>query len=125
MTVLNGSEIDNLVKIIEHLTIAPYTVTVEEIKKRYHLSKEEYDMCMDLAMPSIRKYNDARFYKQAYMHTALKLGKILQNLIDNPRNLDSEGLLNYAKKELFEALEEVEQNKLKKELSKYELEETA
>lgn len=61
MTVLTGDERDQVVQIIEYITKYKTSATVGDIKKKFNLTKEEYDMCMDLAMPSIRHSNTSRF----------------------------------------------------------------
>lgn len=68
MTVLTGDERDQVVQIIEYITKYKTSATVGDIKKKFNLTKEEYDMCMDLAMPSIRHSNTSRFFIQAFRH---------------------------------------------------------
>lgn len=59
MTVLNKSECDQIVEIIEFI-IHHNQVSVADVKKKFNLSSEEYDMISDLMMPAIRYSNRVR-----------------------------------------------------------------
>lgn len=80
MTVLTGDERDRVVQIIEYITKYKTSATVGDIKKKFNLTKEEYDMCMDLAMPSIRHSNTSRFFIQAFRHITWQIETYLLKL---------------------------------------------
>ena len=88
MTVLTGDERDRVVQIIEYITKYKTSATVGDIKKKFNLTKEEYDMCMDLAMPSIRHSNTARFFIQAFRHLTWQIEVYLLGLKRMDEGLD-------------------------------------
>lgn len=88
MTVLTGDERDRVVQIIEYITRYKTSATVGDIKKKFNLTKEEYDMCMDLAMPSIRHSNTSRFFIQAFRHLTWQIEVYLLGLKRMDEGLD-------------------------------------
>lgn len=59
MTVLNKIECDKVTEIEEYI-LTHYQVTVADVKKKFNLTSEEYDMIMDLIMPALRYFNRAK-----------------------------------------------------------------
>ena len=80
MTILTGDERDKIVQVIEFLARHKSRYSVADIKKKFNLTSEEYEMCMDLAMPSIRFSNSARFYIQAFRHLSWQIEVYLLGL---------------------------------------------
>lgn len=80
MTILTGDERDKIVQVIEFLARHKSRYSVADIKKKFKLTSEEYEMCMDLAMPSIRFSNSARFYIQAFRHLSWQIEVYLLGL---------------------------------------------
>lgn len=80
MTILSGDERDKIVQVIEFLARHKSRYSVADIKKKFNLTSEEYEMCMDLAMPSIRFSNSARFYIQAFRHLSWQIEVYLLGL---------------------------------------------
>lgn len=111
MTVLTGDERDRVVQIIEYITKYKTSATVGDIKKKFNLTKEEYDMCMDLAMPSIRHSNTSRFFIQAFRHLTWQIDSYLlklKEMDENPKKKPEiselySKTINYMKKILEEA----------------------
>lgn len=65
MIVLPQDQIDTMVKVLDvilHNELAG-KLTVEDMKAKYNLTPEEYDMIYDLAMPFIRKQNEKGLWK--------------------------------------------------------------
>jgi len=65
MIVLPQDQIDRMVEIMDMLLKYPL-MTVEDIKKRYKLSSEEYEMIFDLCMPLIRETNVKKYWTLKY-----------------------------------------------------------
>lgn len=64
MVVLNVDDIKSITDVIEYIVERnDDKISVKEVKKKFGLSSEEYEMCMDLAMPVIRKDNELRYVK--------------------------------------------------------------
>lgn len=65
LTILDGMEREKIVEVIDFLTDDRYrAITVADVKKRFNLTNDEYEMIFELAMPAIRQNNSMRFYKQ-------------------------------------------------------------
>lgn len=65
MVVLPKDQIDTMVKILDVILRNELAgkLTVEDMKAKYSLTPEEYDMIYDLAMPFIRKQNEKGLWK--------------------------------------------------------------
>lgn len=65
MIVLPQDQIDDMVKILDVILRNEFAgkLTVEDMKAKYNLTPEEYDMIYDLAMPLIRKQNEKGLWK--------------------------------------------------------------
>ena len=66
MIVLPGDQIDKMAEIME-LILSPKGLTVADIKRKFKLTNEEYDMIFDLSMPRIRHNNGNEFWKNNYL----------------------------------------------------------
>lgn len=66
MVILPGDQIDNMVEVMDTI-LKPGNKTVEDIKKKYHLTSAEYDMIFDLTMPLIRHGNSSEKWKSKYL----------------------------------------------------------
>lgn len=58
MTVLNYEERQKVNQVVEYI-VTHYQVTVADVKEKFNLTNEEYDMISDLMMPAIRWYSRA------------------------------------------------------------------
>ncbi len=59
MTVLNKGETDKICEVIDYI-LTHYNTSVGAVKRKFGLSKEEYDMISDLMMPALRYFNEAK-----------------------------------------------------------------
>lgn len=70
MIILPQDQINRMVPIIDHLYkcqgCRSDSQTVGGIKKAYNLTEAEYQMCMDLAMPTFRAGNGKDYWKFKY-----------------------------------------------------------
>lgn len=65
MQILPQTQIDEMNKIMDFILNHP-GVPVEDIRNRFHITSEEYNMIFDLVMPSIRKGNRSGYWKTKY-----------------------------------------------------------
>lgn len=65
MIVLPQDQIDTMVKVLDVILRNELAgkLTVKDMKAKYNLTPEEYDMIYDLAMPLIRKQNEKGMWK--------------------------------------------------------------
>lgn len=83
MTVLSRDEIDSIVEIIDFINVHS-AVSVKDIKRRFGLTSEEYEMIMDLTMPFIRSSSGSRFWQIAYMTIRAKLERLYEKYKNSP-----------------------------------------
>lgn len=61
MTILNRKEIKKINEVVEFIVKRnDERISVNEVKEKFGLSSEEYEMCMEFAMPMIRLDNKLR-----------------------------------------------------------------
>lgn len=72
MVVLEHDQIERMANIMDVILKYP-GLTVGDIKKKYHLTSEEYDMIFDLTMPLIREMNVKRYWASKYRHLVTKI----------------------------------------------------
>ena len=82
MTVLSRDEIDSIVDVIDFI-IAHGSVSVKDIKCRFGLTSEEYEMIMDLSMPFIRSNSGQRFWNVAYLTLRAKVERLHEKYKDS------------------------------------------
>lgn len=66
MVVLPGDQINKMAEIMECI-LSPRGMSVADIKRKFKLTNEEYDMIFDLSMPRIRHNNGNEFWKNNYL----------------------------------------------------------
>lgn len=62
MTILEKEDCKKINDVVDYILVHTQT-SVGDIKEKFHLTKEEYDMISDLMMPAMRWYNRARHYE--------------------------------------------------------------
>ena len=77
MTVLSRDEIDSIVDVIDFI-IVHGSVSVRDVKRRFGLTSEEYEMIMDLSMPFIRSTSGQRFWNVAYLTLRSKVERLYE-----------------------------------------------
>ena len=65
MTILEKEDIKKINEVIDYIAVAQ-SATVGYIKRKFNLTKEEYDMISDLMMPAIRQRNNYRNMQTKY-----------------------------------------------------------
>jgi hypothetical protein len=64
---LSQAEIDRIIAVTEYIANHETGCTVAKIKRKFGLTDEEYDICMELAMPTIRALGTFREWKNKYL----------------------------------------------------------
>ena len=72
MTILSPDEITVLTSVIDFI-LNHGMVSVADIKRRFNLTNEEYEMAMDLSMPFIRSRNGNRYWQNNFLTIKHKL----------------------------------------------------
>lgn len=85
MIVLPQDQIDKMKEIMDYLFKYQALTTVGEVKKRFGLTSEEYDMIYDLCMPLIRESGVKKYWAIKYQSFVQEL----KRLIKNRKNLTS------------------------------------
>lgn len=62
MTVLNRDECKKVNEIVDYILVHK-GISVADVKEKFGLSKEEYEMISELMMPPLRWYNRAKYYE--------------------------------------------------------------
>lgn len=124
MRVLSGIERDKIIEVMEFI-IKNQNVPVIDIKKRFKLSNEEYEMCMDLAMPAICYHSGMTFYKQSFRKVYLSVQSVMNYINKNPKNLAGNNLIAEIKNRLQDVINDSESRWTKREFINKELDEPA
>lgn len=96
ITILSQEEIDQIVVISDFILRHP-SITVADIRRRFRLTTEEYNMIFDICMPRVRAGSAALYWKTKYNMITTRLDKILEGINNNK-----------LKDEIVAALEECE-----------------
>lgn len=67
MTELTRTEAAQLASVAEYIARNETKVTVGEIRRKFNLTNAEYDVAMELAMPTIRAYGRSRLWKGQFL----------------------------------------------------------
>lgn len=59
-----GKAMERLGQIVEYLAEYDEKVTVLDVMMGFEIDRETYDLCMELALPAIRRKNELRAVKQ-------------------------------------------------------------
>ena len=103
MTILSGIEQDKIIEVSDYLAnLTDYNVTVADIKEKFGLTNEEYNMIYDLTMPAIRRGNGERFYKFNYRNIEKEIDQLIRYITMNPKKKSTEELFDYTKERLME-----------------------
>ena len=78
MTIIPQDQIDRMVEVMDVILKYPY-MTVGDIKRRFNLSSEEYEMIYDLVMPLVREANVKKYWAVKYKYIERKLKELLVN----------------------------------------------
>lgn len=81
MTILPPEQIADMVRVSDFMLAHP-NVIVADIRKRFKLSREAYNMIFDLTMPLFRKQSDSSYWRSKY--SMQREG--VKNLIKNGRS---------------------------------------
>ena len=84
---LTGEQIDYMTEVFEEILNNNFNGTVADIKKKYNLSAEEYNMLMDLTMPFIRKKNVNGFWQKRYYAFRTRLAAYIRKWKDKPNGI--------------------------------------
>lgn len=66
MVIIPQDQIDFMIKVMDYIRKHPNAIVID-IRQRFGLSKEEYDMIYDLMMPLIRGGNMSSYWKTKYV----------------------------------------------------------
>lgn len=103
ITILSGIEQDKIVEVSDYLAnLTDYNVTVADIKKKFGLTNEEYNMIYDLTMPAIRRGNGERFYRFCFRNLEKEIDQIIHYISMNPNEKSMEELFDFTKERLIE-----------------------
>lgn len=131
MTILSGVDQDKIIEVSDYLAnLADYNVTVADIKKKFGLTNEEYNMIYDLTMPAIRRSNGEKFYKFCFRNIEKEIDQVIRYVSLNPKEQTNEELFDYIKRRLADISLRAEETYRKHELglddsAEEETEETA
>lgn len=76
LRILTQDEIDRIVEVEDFIMKFP-SMSVHDIKKKFHLSSEEYDMIFELCMPRIRSGSASMYWRTKYHTLIAKLRRVL------------------------------------------------
>lgn len=85
MTVINLDECRKINEIVDFI-VTHHNISVEKVKEKFGLSKDEYDMISELMMPSIRWYNKAKRLESG-------IRALMHKLIDDEAEAEKEELI--------------------------------
>ena len=78
MTIIPQDQIDKMVEVMDVILKYPY-MTVGDIKKRFNLTSQEYEMIYGLVMPLVREANVKKYWAIKYKYIERKLRELLAN----------------------------------------------
>lgn len=78
MIVLPQDQIDKMKEIMDYLFKYQALTTVGEVKKRYNLTNEEYEMIYDLCMPLIRENGVKKYWAVKYKSFVEELKRLIK-----------------------------------------------
>lgn len=103
MTILSGVDQDKIIEVIDYLAnLNDYKVTVADVKEKFGLANDEYNMIYELSMPAIRRGNGERFYKFNYKNIEKEIDQVIRYITTNPKGQSAEELFGYTKERLIE-----------------------
>ena len=82
MTVLTRTECKRINEIVDYILIHT-NISVADVKEKFGLSKEEYEMISELMMPPLRWYNRSKYYE-----TGIK--KLISQYKDQDRQIEEQ-----------------------------------
>jgi predicted transcriptional regulator len=80
MKILEYSEIEKINSVVEYI-LTRHCVEISKLKRRFGITTKEYEMIAGLAMPALRNYNEACYWKKEY--SALK--NAIERTLNNPK----------------------------------------
>lgn len=79
MIVLPQDQIDKMKEIMDYILRYDPITTVGEIKQKYQLTNDEYDMIYDLCMPLIRETGVKKYWAIKYRSFVEELKRLIKN----------------------------------------------
>lgn len=76
LTILPADEIDYIVTVSDFILKFP-NLSVGDIKKKFRLTSEEYEMIFDLCMPRVRSGSSAAYWRTKYHMLVASLKRVL------------------------------------------------
>ena len=76
LTILPADEIDYIVTVSDFILKFP-NLSVGDIKKKFRLTSEEYEMIFDLCMPRVRSGSAAAYWRTKYHMLVASLKRVL------------------------------------------------
>lgn len=86
MIVLPQDQIDKMKEIMDYLFKYQALTTVSEVKRRFNLTNEEYEMIYDLCMPLIRENGVKKYWAIKYQSFVQELKRLIKNRKDLTSN---------------------------------------
>ena len=80
--VLPRFQIEGMVEIMDYILTHPYKYTVDDIKQKFDLNEEEYQMIYDFCMPHERHRANEHFWVSHYRSLIASVNLLLQMLKD-------------------------------------------
>ncbi len=77
MTVLSNEQVAEMTQVMDEI-LKNHNTSVDEIKNKYSLTDDEYNMIFDLCMPNIRSNTWEAFWKQAYGSLRKEIRKVIR-----------------------------------------------
>lgn len=103
MTILSGVDQDKIIEVIDYLAnLNDYKVTVADVKEKFGLTNDEYNMIYELSMPAIRRGNGEQFYKFCFRNLEKEIDQVIRYITMNPKEQSAEELFGYTKERLIE-----------------------
>ena len=103
MTILSGIDQDKIIEVVDYLAnLNDYKVTVADVKEKFGLTNDEYNMIYELSMPAIRRGNGERFYRFNYRNIEKEIDQLIRYITMNPKKKSAEELFGYTKERLTE-----------------------
>lgn len=67
MVILSEEQIEKMTKVSDFLLKHPSNITVADIRRKFKLSRDEYNMIYDLTMPLFRKQSSTSYWRTKYI----------------------------------------------------------
>lgn len=109
MIILPDSQIEKMVAVSDFMLRRP-SVTVADIRERFNLSRESYNMIFDLTMPLFRKQSSTSYWRTKYSMLKEAIRVLINTMRSFIKNPHSEGELRESLKGFIKDLEQITQD---------------